>query len=36
MSTPEIIIGVYKITNTETKKYYIGYSKDMIPPVQTT
>jgi len=25
----EIIIGVYKITNTVTSKYYIGYAKDV-------
>lgn len=30
MVKQEAIIGVYKITNTETKKYYIGYSKDVI------
>jgi group I intron endonuclease len=29
MKTLEIIIGVYKITNTITGKYYIGYAKDI-------
>ena len=29
MSRCEIIIGLYKITNKITGKYYIGYSKDI-------